>query len=78
MKKFLNINATVTIILTQKGINCLNTNQKTYFKIRPSDTRKVITTELWYIMATLGPHLHMGQTELFQQNQILIDEDELV
>jgi hypothetical protein len=78
MTKILNINAIVTIVLTKKGIDCLNTSQKVMFKIQPYHIRKVIKTELWHIMQIFGPHLHMGQTTLFEYNELLINEDELV
>jgi hypothetical protein len=78
MKKFLGINALVTVELTQKGIDCLTNNEKIFFKIQPNQKKKTITTELWDIMRMFGPHLYMGQTALFKENYLLINEDELV
>ena len=80
MKEF-NINDEIKVKLTEKGIKVLNAYyinayQRKYFYC--PDENGYYRLQLWVFMNIFGPYMHIGNNDMFEDMNILINEDDLM
>ena len=84
MRAKVNLNTTIHVKLTQKGIDILEKKYNTIFQDFPDmPSRKVqvsengyTTFQLWQFIADFGEHTYMGMLDLPFATDIIVDEVE--
>lgn len=76
--KYLNINDSVTVVLTTEGARIYNARPgAAELGLAQVGEGSVIRDQLWGLMEIFGPHITLGRQPPFQKCRIGIDEKEL-
>jgi hypothetical protein len=77
MNKSYNINNTVMVELTSKGLETLKDYWSGYNNQSiPGLKANVFTTEIWNLMNIFGSKIYMGGAQFFEKNIITIESDD--